>query len=129
MARKPVSVHRGKTKQQLVDQLNKQTLESYGDYGKARERLGAAILADIDWWYEAAKLVVLMPDMSDRQARYLMIKAMLDKVAPDRREHARADVSSKTAPVLIQVNGLARGTVEAREAAQGRAAAVTVDAE
>lgn len=130
MARRPTSTHRGKTKQQLVEQLNKQTLEQYSDYGTAREKLGRRLMADIDQLYNAAWFVIMAEGLTDRQARYLMVKSLLDKIAPDRREHTRADVGSKNAPVLIQVNGLNRGTVEARDEAIARGASVvTIEAE
>ena len=130
MPRRVRTVHRQKTKTDLVAEVNRLQLEQYGEYGKARTRLGLHLLKDIDWLYDQAKMLIVTDEVNDRMSRYLMLKSLLDKIAPDRKEVHRADVNPKGAPVMIQVNGLNRGTVEARDAALARGAnVVTIEAE
>jgi len=118
MARKPHSSLRSNSKKELIEALNTKSAEQYTTYGKARERLGELLLADADWLYAEAKRVIQSGEGgSVAMPRYLMLKVLLDKIIPDRREVSRTDIGPRAPTTLIQVNGVRRGTTQAREAA------------
>lgn len=130
MARKPTgkSIHQA-TKRELLTKLNEVVSDQYTEYGKAREILGKQLLKEVEWWYERAKWLAQHATMREMPQVH-MVKTMLDKFAPDRKELTRADVGPRAAPVMISIGGgLRRGTVEARDAVSISAGDETISVE
>lgn len=101
------------TKDEVEQELLNLRAEQDQPLHRARDRFFQLARAEIDWWYGQARQIALAGRPNDQQ-RYLMIKCVLDKIVPDRREITRG--AAHTAGALIQINNVNRGTDQAVEA-------------
>lgn len=71
---------------------------------KARERFQELVFNEVDWWYGRARWLAEFGDTKTDQVKQQMVKTVLDKICPDRKELVRGAAS--VSGVAVQFNGV-----------------------
>lgn len=94
------AVSKKPTKADIENELIEARGENDTQLGMARARLHQRIHEDIDWWYEVAKALVVFGDSRTDQVKATVLKAILDKIAPDLKALSRGSGGTKAAALV-----------------------------
>lgn len=97
----PGHVTKAELEQELIDLRASQD----SDLVKARQWFAKQVAQDIAWWYARAQNIAEKGTTRTDQVRYQMVKAILDKVLPDKKEITRGAASVVGASVHIDLTG------------------------
>lgn len=96
--RNDTPLSRAELEQELSEARTQQELE--GDQGQARLKLHKLVHDDIDFWYTAAKTLVVFGDSRTDQVKATIIKMVWDKIAPDLKSIGRGSGGGRVAAMV-----------------------------
>jgi hypothetical protein len=102
-----------RTKTELEEELIAARDEHDSVLAQARQVLHEQLRADIDWWYARAKWLAEHANSRTDQTKVVMVKAVLDKIAPDLRSIGRAGGLHGAGGARVQFNNINMPTAAA----------------
>lgn len=98
------------TKAELQQELLDMKGGQDADLTAARQKFHTYFLRDAEWWYDQAKYLAKHANTSQDQPKVMMVKAILDKICPDRKEQMRG--AATVAATQVVIGGVRRGGLE-----------------
>ncbi len=86
----------------LEQELVNKSAEQHTALHQARKWFEERVAEDIAWWYARAQNIAEKGTTRTDQVRYQMVKAILDKILPDKKEITRG--AATTGAALVQIN-------------------------